>query len=97
MQVVIIFLVLFTLSAFAIIINKKVNDYKQRRLVEYYKKLSEKLREDIFKTDNVYSIYEYKKRKEIEAREYESYILSQKLKLTDDGNEFIKEERDPDE
>ena len=97
MQVVIIFLVLFTLSAFAIIVNKKVNDYKQRRLMDYYKKLSQKLREDLDRPANVYSICEYRQRKSNEAKEYEKYILSKKLKLTDDESEFIKEERDPDE
>ena len=96
MEVIIIFFIIFIAFAFFITISKLSNDYRQRRLIESYSEMIDKLRSDMtyLERDNIYSLEEYRIKKLRKRADEESELMAQKLVWSEEIGEYIKASTD---
>ena len=99
MEVIIIFFIIFIAFAFFITISKLSNDYKQRKLIESYSEMIDKLRDDMtyLERDNIYSLEEYRTKKLRKRANEESELVGQKLVWSEEIGEYIKSPMDEDD
>lgn len=92
MEVIIIFFIIFIAFAFFIIISKLSNDYRQRRLIESYSEMIDKLRSDMtyLERDNIYSLEEYRIKKLRKSADEELGSIEHKLVWSEEIGEYIK-------